>query len=497
MLLCQCAFAETQFSSAEFKKFVDSELHKWQVPGCAVLIIQDNKVILKEGYGFRDLKNKLPVTPKTIFAIGSCTKAFTAFSAGLLVDEKKLDFDKPVRNYYPELQLYDPYITWTVTPRDLLCHRTGIPGYDSLWYHSKFTRQQLMDRLRYLKPNKGFRDMFQYNNLMFVLAGEVVAKVSGMSWDDFVKNRIFIPLDMRSTNTSISETQKSGDYSKPYFAGAPILKNNPEKTYFKPAVEVPAYNITSVGPAGSINSNLEDLEKWVRLYLNHGKIGNKQFISRETLEQLVYPQIPAGRNFSGRLDIMSPSSYCLGWGSNTYRGNYTITHSGSIDGFTSLICVIPGKKIAVVILTNTFKNDFSNIIGYYALDLALGHKPAKWSDMYRKAQLTRAMETRKAQQRAEAARKKGTIPSHQLVDYAGKFIHPAFGDCIIVEKDGKLNMDAEGTLIPLEHYQYDTFAIKGANLPLTFGMNNSGDITTVSMSVEAGTDPIVFEKEVK
>ncbi|MCE1247259.1 MAG: serine hydrolase [Firmicutes bacterium] len=497
------AYAESVFNEAQYKKYLKEELYKWQVPGCAVLIIRDNQVIFKDGCGMRDIKKRLPVTSKTIFPIGSCSKAFTAFSIGILVDQKKMDLDKPAKNYYPQLRLNNKYITENVTPRDLLCHRTGIPGYDLLWYGSKLTRYQLMDRLRYLRPNKGFRDMFQYNNLTYVLAGVLVEKVSGKSWETFIKENIFVPLDMNMTNTDINESIKSDNYSKPYCHGSPIMNDSRDKAYNCAPEEIPFHDISAVGPAGSINSNIEDMEKWVRLYISNGKAGEKQLISPESLEQLMYPQIPGGRHFSGRMDIMSPPSYCLGWGSMTYRGNYVINHAGSIDGFTSMICIAPGKKTAVVVLTNTFKSSFASIIAYDALDRALGCEPEKWSDIFREAQLNGVRATENATQQISDKRMKNTGPSLPLKKYAGRYKHPAFGECIITENKGILHINFSGIDSDLEHWQKDTFAIKGIEMAeggiMMFGFvpNKSGAVASITIPLEAGTDPVVFEKEVK
>src|SRR5580658_7512111 len=230
-----------------FDAFANQELRDWKCDGFAIAIVQDGKVILSKGYGLRDVKKNLPVTEKTLFAIGSATKSFTVTSLGVLVDQGKLDWDKPVRDYLPDFRLWDQFATERMTPRDLVTHRSGLPRHDLMWYNSPFTRQELFDRLRYLEPNKDFRTNFQYQNLMFMTAGYLAGHVAGMPWEDHVRRVIFEPLGMSSTNFSVNDMQKSADHSQPYTVVKEQIR------------EMPFRNIDTIGPAGSINSNVEDM----------------------------------------------------------------------------------------------------------------------------------------------------------------------------------------------------------------------------------------------
>ncbi len=239
----------------------------------AVGVVKDGEVVYAKGFGYRDVENQLPVTSKTLFAIGSSTKAFTAMAVGMLVDDGKLDLDTPLIEYMPDFRLYDDYATLHVTPRDLLCHRTGMPGYDALWILSSRSRDEFYRRLRYLEPNAGFRDVFQYNNLMYMVVGILVGCLGGGSWEEFVAERIFRPLGMKHSNFSVIDSQKADDFPQPY------LSLTGEHT------KIPFRVLDATGPCGSINSTIEDMTKWVMLHLNNGKAGEKQLVSEASLSE--------------------------------------------------------------------------------------------------------------------------------------------------------------------------------------------------------------------
>src|SRR5580658_3208676 len=210
-----------------FDAFANQELRDWKCDGVAIAIVQDGKVILSKGYGLRDVKKNLPVTEKTLFAIGSATKSFTVTSLGTLVEQGKLDWDKPVRDYLPDFRMWDQFATERMTTRDLVTHRSGLPRHDLMWYNSPFSRQELFERLRYLEPNKDFRTTFQYQNLMFMTAGYLGGHVAGTTWEQLVRKAIFKPLKMTSSNFSITDSQKSADFSQPYKVANDVVVDVP------------------------------------------------------------------------------------------------------------------------------------------------------------------------------------------------------------------------------------------------------------------------------
>jgi CubicO group peptidase (beta-lactamase class C family) len=319
-------------------EFVAAQMKEWKTPGVAVAVIQGDTVILSKGYGLRDIEKQLPVTPQTLFAIGSITKSFTVTTLGTLSDEGKLDWDKPVRDFLPKFQLNDAVASDRATPRDLVSHRTGLPRHDLLWYGSPLSRKELFERLRYLEPSKDFRQLYQYNNLMFMTAGILVEELTGVKWEDAVRKRIFEPLGMRASNFSVNDSQHAADFAQPYREAKEQI------------TLVPFRNIDAIGPAGSINSNAEEMIRYVQMHMNKGKFGEKQMVSAGFATQMQSPQmvVPGEPQFTE----LGASSYAMGLTVSTYRGRKVVAHGGAIDGFNALISWMPTEKIGMVILAN-------------------------------------------------------------------------------------------------------------------------------------------------
>src|SRR4051794_14282864 len=315
-----------------FEGFVDNVLKDWNLPGLAVGIVQSNKTIYAKGFGFRDVEKRLPVTTNTLFAIGSTTKAFTCAVLGTLVDEGKLDWDKPVRNYIPEFRLKDSHATELTTPRDLVTHRTGLPRHDLVWYGStSISRREVMQRLAYLEPSHAFREKFQYNNLMYVVAGHLIETITGQRWEENVRQRIFAPLGITNSNFSVRDSQRVTDFALPY---------REEKDEVK---RIPFRNIDLVGPAGSINSSIHDMIPWLMLNLNKGKHGDRAIINASTLADIHSPQMTTGATVE-RADSSQPV-YCLGWGISTDHGHRRLAHGGGIDGFITQVILYPDDAL--------------------------------------------------------------------------------------------------------------------------------------------------------
>jgi len=255
--------------------FIAQAMKDWKVPGLALAVIQGDEVILKKGYGYRDAEKQLPVTPNTLFAIGSITKSFTVTTLGMEMDEGKIDWDKPVRDYLPTFKLYEPVLTEQMTIRDLITHRSGLPRHDFIWYTSDFSREDLLRRLQYLEPSKPLRTTFQYNNLMFMTAGYIAGQLNGTSWEDAITQRIFKPLEMTGTNFSELDTQNSADFAQPYRKGSD-LKAELKRIPF----DAQCPNRCAMGPAGEINSNVEDMSKYLLFHMGKGKAAGKQLFPR-------------------------------------------------------------------------------------------------------------------------------------------------------------------------------------------------------------------------
>lgn len=486
------------------KTFINTNMKRFNVPGASVLVVKDGKVLMSEGFGYRDVEKKLPVTPETLFAIGSCTKAFTAYSACLLAQEGKLDLDKPLRNYYPNLLMDDPYITEHITMRDLLCHRTGFPGHDLIWYHSKASREDIVNDLKYLKFAHGFREKFHYSNPMFILAGEVIAKVSGKSWDDYIRQNIFIPLGMNNSSTTAEEYEKTPNHATGYKADPMSTDTIPDSLYSLPLTKTDykATNINTAGAAGSINSNIIDMAKWLSLQMNEGKFKGKEMMKKELFLQMHSPQMPTGGLYEAQSPF-TPADYCLGWGEMTYRGKYIVQHSGGIDGFASFVTFMPGEKIGIIILTNKDSTHFHSMLASEMYDRLLGLPDNHWSDKLFKGMNSSLPLKKAALEEEEKNRVKGTQPSHPMEDYAGIYRHPAYGDLIVKYEGGGLTVQINDMKTALSHYHYDVFRawsgkpLDPLDFKITFTINEKGEIVKANVPFEPSIDAIEFVKVVE
>lgn len=467
-----------------FDTFVTKTMEEWKVPGLGISIVKDGKVIFSKGFGFRDVKKGLKVTPKTLFAIGSCSKAFTAATMGILVDEGKLDWDKPVREYLPSFKLKDPSATEGMTPRDLVCHRSGLPRHDLMWYGSSATRKELFDRLQYLEPSKDFRMTFQYQNLMFMTAGYMVGKVAGTTWEKFVQNRIFGPLGMNDSNFSVEDSKKAPDFALPY-------AEKEDKV-----IEIPFRNIDTVGPAGSINSNVIDMAGWLLLNLNKGKFGEKQIISEESLREIHSPQMISSKSY--KYDESFYSTYGMGWGITAYRGHLMVSHGGGIDGFTASVNFMPRDNIGMVIFTNMSGTPLPSIVAYNAYDRLLGLDQIPWNKRIKDQRDKAKEEAEKAKKEKDKDRKLNTKPSHPLEDYAGDYEHPGYGVLAIKKEGDRLKGVFNSISFDMKHYHYDIFEMSNENFDMTekasFFTDNKGNISSLSVQLEDSVEAIVFTK---
>ena len=470
-----------------YAEFVDAQRQEWKVPGCAIAAVKDGEAVFLQGFGWRDIENRLPVTPDTVFAIGSCTKAFTCAALSLLADEGKLDWDAPARDYLPELRLFDAYVTEHITPRDLVTHRSGLPRHDALWYGSPFTRREMFDRLRYLEPNKGFRAAWQYNNLMYMAAGVLIERVAGCTWEEFIQQRLFAPLGMTHSNLSITVSQGLADFAQPYH-----LEKDADA-----AAQVPFRNLDAVGPAGSINSSASDMAHWLLLNLNKGKHGGAQLISEASLQQMHAPHM-AMNGAPEEDDEVGQNSYGLGWVISSYRGRVLVQHGGGIDGFSSLTTLLPRDGIGVVALTNLDGSPLALIATNSALDRLLGLDEVPWAQRLKERQAKQKEAEAKGKESADSARKLDTRPSHTLNDYAGDYEHPGFGRVSIRTIDGGLALAFHAVDIALNHYHYDVFSGRDEQLDMDFKVAFASDIdgivSSVSLAFDPSAKPMVFTR---
>jgi CubicO group peptidase (beta-lactamase class C family) len=468
-----------------FDSFVSEAIKAWEVPGLAIAIVKNGEVILAQGFGMRDVPNKLPVTSKTLFAIGSCTKAFTTFVMGTLVDQGKLDWDTPVRTYIPEIRFHDRVASELITPRDLVTHRSGLPRHDMVWYNASLSRKEVVQRLPYLEPNETFRNKFQYNNIMFMTAGYLVDRLTGATWEDAVRKRIFAPLAMTSSNFSVKDSQHTSDFAKPY-------DDRDDKI-----VEIPFRDITNAGPAGSINSNVEDMARWLVVHTNKGKIDGRQIISASLLADIHAPHMTTGES-PERAEI-SPAGYGLGWGVDDYRGHRRVQHGGGIDGFTAMTTLYPADGLGLIILANMNGSALPEMVSRHAADRLLALSPIDWSGeaLKKKAKSKEAAKAAKAKK--DTVRRPGTSPAHPLAEYAGLYQHPGYGTVEVVLVDGKLHFRYNSIEAPLDHWHYEVFnALKDPKDPafenwkVQFLTSVKGYVDGLAVAIEPQLKPIVF-----
>ncbi|MBZ0276921.1 MAG: serine hydrolase [Anaerolineae bacterium] len=478
-----------------FAGFVNDTMEQWQVPGMAVAVVKGDSVIYAEGFGYRDVENQLPVTPETIFAIGSSTKAFTGTSAGIMVDDGKLDWNTPIRKWLPAFEMKDRFATERMNLADLLCHRSGLPRHDLMWYNTSANREELISRFKYLEPSKDFRTFFQYQNLMIMTAGYLAGQANGTSWETLVEERIFKPLEMTRSNFSVAQSQTGDNYALPY--EIPDPKSDVRK-------QVPFRNIDTIGPAGSINSSALDMANWVIMNLNGGKFKEQQVVSEASLAEIQsaqMPLIPAAMMFPPfeTHPEVGQASYGFGWFIQQYRGRRWVHHGGSIDGFIAFVSLLPQEKIGVVVLSNLGGRMVAPIIACNVHDRMLGLEPLDWNAIWKAFYDKMIGEMDKADEQLQQSRVPDTQPSHPVGDYTGEYVHPGYGTLTVENRDGQLVAVFNQLELPLTHHHYDTFLAKAElipiPLPVIFSLGLDGSVSAVALPLEPALKPIEFTRK--
>ena len=472
-----------------FAEFIEEKRQAWKVPGVAVAVVKDGETIFCQGFGQRSIEDNLSVTEETIFAIGSASKAFTAASAAVAVDDGKLDWDKPVQDYIPEFKMFDPFASTHMTARDLLCHRSGLPRHELVWYGAERTREDYLHRLRFLEPSRDFRTYFQYQNFMYMTAGYLAGKVEGTSWEDLVRARIFQPLGMTQSQFSVYDTQKGTNFALPYGE----KKEKIEKLNFRP--------IEGMGPAGSINSNLIDMVKWINFQLSDGKIADQVVISEGNLRQTQSAQMSIADPLWYELMGTKIISYGMGWFIQPFQNETLLHHGGNIDGFSALATFMPNQKAGVIVLTNLNGNALTETVAWDAYDRLLGTQDKDWhSYFYGFFQKLKA-QSEQAKQQSDTDKVEGTQPSHALDAYVGEYEHPAYGVLKIAKSSDeptKLTATLNKNTWPLHHYHYDIFDAEFEELEIrlkvTFETDTKGNISSAAIPLDAAVKPIVFTR---
>ena len=431
-----------------FDAYVAKAMTDWKVPGMAIAIVRNDSIVFAKGYGVRKLGDPTPVDPHTVFAIGSSTKAFTSAVVAMLVDDGKMKWDAPITTYLPGFQLYDPYAAREVTVRDVLSHRSGLARGDFMWYASTYERDEVLRRVRYLKPSWSFRSQFGYQNIMYLAAGQAAAAAAGRDWNTLIEERIFAPLGMRESSTSVRALAAMPNVAQPYAQIDGVV------TY------VPYANIDNIGPAGSINSTVLDVAQWIRLQLGDGKFAGKQVVSSANLAQTHTAQTvikyePPWSLYFPEAHLMS---YGMGWFLNDYKGRIAVHHGGNIDGMSALVALLPDEKMGAVILTNMNGSLLPFIMAHRIFDDQLKLPPTDFSGEMRVKADSLERRAREAAAKVDAARVPNTHPTLALEQYAGTYTDSLYGDMTVRVEKGKLALSYGGESdAELEHWHYDTF----------------------------------------
>ncbi len=454
-----------------FDKYVGDAVKAWRVPALAIAIVKDDSLVFAKGYGVLEVGTAKPADVHTRFAIGSTTKAMTSAALAMLVDEGKIRWDEHVIDILPEFQLSDPYVTRELTIRDLLTHRSGLAGTDLLWALNSYSMAEMMRRLRFVKPTASFRSEWQYQNNMYGIGGVIIERVSGMSWDAFIRSRILVPLAMTETEPLVSMIK-----GKPNVAVPHALRNDTVRV-------VPIRSTDAIAPAGSVWSSVTDMSKWMRFILDSGRVGTQRLISVANFRELITPQIRAPINEYPALQLARPTffSYGLGWFVQDYQGQAVWMHTGSIDGMIAIIGLMPQKRLGVYVLANLDHAELRHALMYSGFDLYNAGPKRDWSAEL----LALFTNMRRGGGGAPPARRADARPSLALDKYVGSYADSTYGTVQVTLAGGVLHAkvitepDAE-----LEYWDFETFRTKSADpnegpAPVTFVPDGAGNVTGV------------------
>jgi CubicO group peptidase (beta-lactamase class C family) len=474
-----------------FDSYMAQVLKDWNTPGIGVGIVVNDKLVFAKGYGYRDYEKKLPFTPTTLQQIASNSKLFTAVAAGMLVEEGKLTWDKPIRESVPTIQFYNDQLNNNVTLRDMLSHRTGVTRHDLIWFKSPFTRKELFDRLKYLEPQEPMRQTFLYNNLMFSAVGEIIELKSGQRWEQFVREKIFTPLDMKTTTYGIDDMNKHADH------GVPFREKRDSFELYK----IPYYEDTEgVAPAGAIISNIDELSHWLIALMNDGKYNGKQVLPAKVLKDTLQPAIGLPNTLGEALgfwELLNPA-YGMGRQTVSYRGHLLTFHGGDLPGFHSQVSFMPNDKIGVIVLViSDHSAPLYNIVSYNVYERLLGMDQTPWSERQRKMRLANKKAGTEGRAKAGADRVPNTKPSHALADYAAEYESPAYGIVKISQKSDVLQFDFHDFHFPLSHFHYDRFDTPDdeqyGKFSVNFRTNPQGDVDNAVISLDQAE--VVFTRK--
>jgi len=447
--------AQSDKRARELDTYTAQAVKEWAPPGLAIAVVKDGRVVFAKGYGVLELGKPAPVDTQTLFAIGSTTKAMTVMALAMLVDEGKVRWDDPVTKYLPGFQLSDPYVTRELSVRDLVTHRAGLPNADFLWAFNDIGNDEIIRRLRYVRPAYSLRSGFIYQNIMYAVAGQVVAAASGMSWAEFLRARIWQPLGMTRTVATLAEAARSTNVAAPH-------------DKWDDTIHVIANRfVDPVAPAGAVWSSVGDMSKWMRFMLDSGRYDGKTLLQKRTFLEIVRPQtmVPEGQFYpTAQLTRPHWQTYGLGWFQQDYNGRKVDFHTGSIDGMVAIAGLMLDEGLGVYVLSNLDHVELRHALMLKTFDLFTGSPSRDWSAELRKLYGDLAAQSVAAQRRTEQQRVTGTKPSLPLEKYVGTYSDSLYGTRAVTFENGVLRLRfGPQYAATLEHWQYDTFRARADN----------------------------------
>lgn len=421
-------------------------MEQWQVPGAAIAIVRDDRLLYLKGFGVQELGKPASVTPDTIFPLASCTKPLMATVLAMLVDDGKLDWDDPVRKHLPWFKLKDPWADANVTIRDLLTHRTGLGRHEALWYRSPWTVEERIRRLAFLEPTFPFRSTFSYQATAYGAAGFAGAKAAGTTWQELLEKRLFGPVGMKAA-TAIFPGGTKADLASPH------------KRTAKGVVVIERYPLDQLDPAGSIHASARDLSKFLRLQLSGGLWEQRRLLSADSLAEIHLPQIvirpePLSRAMNPHTNVLT---YTLGWIAQDYRGRWILTHGGTVDGFRVQLTLVPEQRLGIALFNNLDRTWMNLALTNTLIDRFCLIPAKDWNEYFQRLHKQHEQGTRAALAAQLGARKPNTQPTAPLDAYAGTYADPAYGECRIRVVNHKLHWEWGKVQSPLEHFHFDTF----------------------------------------
>ena len=492
------AAAPARASAYDLDADVNRVLKLFQVPGIAIAVVKDGKVVTARGFGVRKLGEAAPVDGKTVFEIASNSKVFTAAALAMLVDEGKLEWDDKVTKHLPDFRMYDAYVSQEMTIRDLLVHRSGLGlgAGDLLWWPTTtFTSDEIIERLRYVKPATSFRNSYAYDNLLYIVAGKIIAQKSGKPWGETVRERILKPVGMNGTTTSLLENVGNANVSDPH------SKINGKIAAVKP---MPVAN--AVGAVG-INTSAEDIARWMQVLIDGGVVGKDaqgkdvRLYSKKQADEMFTPQTPMKIGEpKPPLAATKPNflAYGLGMQLRDYKGRKLVMHGGALQGFYSRVVLVPEEKLGIAIFTNAESAGAMTSLQYRLLDQYLGAAATDWITRIHDLETEATRKDLEDQKKAGTARAARSAPSLALASYDGDYQDPWYGTVSIRQAGNKRVMSFSKTpdlTGELEHFQHDTFIVRwkernfNADAYVTFALNPDASIERMKMApVSSETD---------